>query len=97
MSYRAPSRRAMCASILTALSFLRISPRQNFRIYEMPSLKSGEMPFARTGAANFSVSSLKRQDNDPIVIKDTQAAAKFKHAFEGRFASGEAIALDGSN
>jgi phosphatidylserine/phosphatidylglycerophosphate/cardiolipin synthase-like enzyme len=34
----------------------------------------------RTGAANFSASGLKRQDNDLIVIKDAQAAAKFKHA-----------------
>ena len=42
----------------------------------------------RTGAANFSASGLKRQDNDLIVIKDVQAAIKFKHAFEARFASG---------
>jgi phosphatidylserine/phosphatidylglycerophosphate/cardiolipin synthase-like enzyme len=37
----------------------------------------------RTGAANFSASGLKRQDNDLIVIKDAPAAAKVKHAFEG--------------
>src|SRR5262249_16726232 len=30
----------------------------------------------RTGAANFSASGLKRQDNNLIVINDTQAAAK---------------------
>jgi len=37
----------------------------------------------RTGSANFSASGEKRQDNDLIVLKDAQAAAKFKHAFEG--------------
>jgi phosphatidylserine/phosphatidylglycerophosphate/cardiolipin synthase-like enzyme len=40
----------------------------------------------RTGAANFSASGLKRQDNDLIVIKDAQAAAKFQHTFEAQFA-----------
>jgi phosphatidylserine/phosphatidylglycerophosphate/cardiolipin synthase-like enzyme len=48
----------------------------------------------RTGAANFSASGLKRQDNDLIVIKDAQAAAKFKHAFEVRFASDEKLPLE---
>jgi phosphatidylserine/phosphatidylglycerophosphate/cardiolipin synthase-like enzyme len=47
----------------------------------------------RTGAANFSASGLKRQDNDLIVIVDTQAAAKFKHAFEVRFGSGSSLSL----
>jgi phosphatidylserine/phosphatidylglycerophosphate/cardiolipin synthase-like enzyme len=53
-------------------------------------LKSYEIDgnLLRTGAANFSASGLKRQDNDLVVIKDAQAAAKFKHAFEARFASG---------
>jgi len=43
----------------------------------------------RTGAANFSASGLKREDNDLVVIEDAQAAAKFKHAFEARFVSGK--------
>jgi phosphatidylserine/phosphatidylglycerophosphate/cardiolipin synthase-like enzyme len=47
----------------------------------------------RTGAANFSASGLKREDNDLVVIEDAQAVAKFKHAFEARFASGKAISL----
>jgi phosphatidylserine/phosphatidylglycerophosphate/cardiolipin synthase-like enzyme len=47
----------------------------------------------RTGAANFSASGLKRQDNDLIVVKDVQAAAKFKHVFEAHFASGEILSL----
>jgi phosphatidylserine/phosphatidylglycerophosphate/cardiolipin synthase-like enzyme len=43
----------------------------------------------RTGAANFSASGLKRQDNDLIVIESAAAAAAFKRAFDARFASGE--------
>ncbi len=46
----------------------------------------------RTGAANFSASGLKRQDNDLIVIDDAGAAASFKRNFEARYASGEALA-----
>jgi len=45
----------------------------------------------RTGAANFSASGLKRQDNDLIVVDSAAAAAAFKRAFEVRFASGEAL------
>jgi phosphatidylserine/phosphatidylglycerophosphate/cardiolipin synthase-like enzyme len=46
----------------------------------------------RTGAANFSASGLKRQDNDLIVIESAEAAASFKHNFDARFANGEALA-----
>jgi hypothetical protein len=45
----------------------------------------------RTGAANFSASGLKRQDNDLIVIESAGAAAAFKQTYEARFASGEAL------
>ena len=45
----------------------------------------------RTGAANFSASGLKRQDNDLIVIESADAAIKFKRAFETRFESGEGL------
>jgi phosphatidylserine/phosphatidylglycerophosphate/cardiolipin synthase-like enzyme len=45
----------------------------------------------RTGAANFSASGLKRQDNDLIIIDNSAAAIKFKRAFEARFVSGEAM------
>ena len=45
----------------------------------------------RTGAANFSASGLKRQDNDLIVIESAEAAASFKRNFDARFASGEAL------
>src|SRR4030081_1066985 len=42
----------------------------------------------RSGAANFSASGEKRQDNDLVVIESTDAAA-FKRNFEARFGSGE--------
>ena len=45
----------------------------------------------RTGAATFSASGLKRQDNDLIVIESTGAAA-FKRVFDARYSSGEALA-----
>jgi phosphatidylserine/phosphatidylglycerophosphate/cardiolipin synthase-like enzyme len=45
----------------------------------------------RTGAANFSASGLKRQDNDLIIIDSADAATKFKRAFETRFESGERL------
>jgi phosphatidylserine/phosphatidylglycerophosphate/cardiolipin synthase-like enzyme len=45
----------------------------------------------RTGAANFSASGLKRQDNDLIVIEGAEAAASFKCNFDAQFASGEAL------
>jgi phosphatidylserine/phosphatidylglycerophosphate/cardiolipin synthase-like enzyme len=42
----------------------------------------------RTGAANFSASGLKRQDDGLIVIESPGAAASFKGNFEARYASG---------
>jgi phosphatidylserine/phosphatidylglycerophosphate/cardiolipin synthase-like enzyme len=46
-----------------------------------------------TGAANFSASGLKRQDNDLIVIESPDAAAAFERAFEGRYYSGDSLSL----
>jgi phosphatidylserine/phosphatidylglycerophosphate/cardiolipin synthase-like enzyme len=59
-------------------------------------LKSYEIDgrLLRTGAANFSASGLKRQDNDLIVIESRDAAASFKRNFGARFASGKALAAD---
>jgi hypothetical protein len=37
--------------------------------------------FLRTGAANFSASGLKRQDNDLIVIESAWRSISVKHAF----------------
>ncbi len=45
----------------------------------------------RTGAAKFSASGLKRQDNDLIVIEGAGAARAFKRAFDVRIAGGEAL------
>jgi phosphatidylserine/phosphatidylglycerophosphate/cardiolipin synthase-like enzyme len=47
----------------------------------------------RTGAANFSVSGLKRQDNDLLVIDSQAAAEAFKRRFEAIFAQGETLPL----
>jgi phosphatidylserine/phosphatidylglycerophosphate/cardiolipin synthase-like enzyme len=45
----------------------------------------------RTGAANFSASGLKRQDNDLIVIESAEAAAAFRRNFDAQFAGGEGL------
>ncbi|MGA3343072.1 MAG: hypothetical protein ABSD11_21405 [Methylocella sp.] len=42
---------------------------------------------------DFSASGLKRQDKDLIVIESAEAAQAFKHAFDARFASGDALVL----
>jgi phosphatidylserine/phosphatidylglycerophosphate/cardiolipin synthase-like enzyme len=45
----------------------------------------------RTGAANFSASGLKRQDNDLVLTESAEAAAQFKRNFDARFASGKPL------
>jgi phosphatidylserine/phosphatidylglycerophosphate/cardiolipin synthase-like enzyme len=45
----------------------------------------------RTGAANFSASGLKRQDNDLIIIESAGAAAAFRRNFDVLYARGEAL------
>ena len=47
----------------------------------------------RTGAANFSASGLKRQDNDLIVIEGPAAAAADKHDRRGSGGWREAITI----
>ncbi len=49
----------------------------------------------RTGAANFSASGLKRQDNDLIIIADAAAAAEFTAPFRGDFRGERAFAGGG--
>jgi hypothetical protein len=46
----------------------------------------GRLP--RAGAANFSASELKRQDNDLIVLDGAGAEAVFKRDFDARLAAG---------
>jgi phosphatidylserine/phosphatidylglycerophosphate/cardiolipin synthase-like enzyme len=55
-------------------------------------LKSYEIDgrLLRTGAANFSASGLKRQDNDLLVIESPAAAEAFGRRFDAMFAQGEA-------
>jgi phosphatidylserine/phosphatidylglycerophosphate/cardiolipin synthase-like enzyme len=78
---------------------LAVTPGVEIRIKRDNSalmhLKSYEIDgrLLRTGAANFSASGLKRQDNDLIVIESARGAAAFKHNFEARFASGETLSL----
>jgi phosphatidylserine/phosphatidylglycerophosphate/cardiolipin synthase-like enzyme len=45
----------------------------------------------RTGAANFSASGLKRQDNDLVVIESAGAAAAFERNFRAQFATGNTL------
>ncbi len=45
----------------------------------------------RTGAANFSASGLKRQDNDLVVLESVEAAAAFERDFEAMFAGGTRV------
>jgi phosphatidylserine/phosphatidylglycerophosphate/cardiolipin synthase-like enzyme len=54
-------------------------------------LKSYEIDgrWLRTGAANFSASGLKRQDNDLLVIESPAAAEAFERRFDAMFAQGE--------
>jgi hypothetical protein len=49
------------------------------------------------GAANFSASGLKRQDNDLIVLESAGSAAMFKRACDARFSGGENLSLGGDN
>jgi hypothetical protein len=46
------------------------------------------------GAANFSASGLKRQDNDLVIIESPEAAVAFKHVFDMLFDSGEGLQAD---
>src|SRR2546430_12124325 len=48
----------------------------------------------RTGAANFSASGLKRQDNDLLIIDSQAAAVAFERHFETIFAQGESLPVE---
>ncbi|VFU06994.1 Phosphatidylserine synthase (fragment) [Methylocella tundrae] len=66
---------------------MRIKPRSA----PLMHLKSYQIDgkILRTGAANFSASGLKKQDNDMIVIDSHTAAEGFRANFEAIWAKGE--------
>jgi phosphatidylserine/phosphatidylglycerophosphate/cardiolipin synthase-like enzyme len=45
----------------------------------------------RTGSANFSPSSLKRQDNDLVIVHSSEAAEAFSRNFDRVFLAGGAL------
>ncbi|MGH6850998.1 MAG: phospholipase D-like domain-containing protein [Methylocella sp.] len=63
------------------------SPLMHLKSYQIDG------QWLRTGAANFSASGLKRQDNDLLVTESRAAAAAFKRRFEAIFAQGETLPL----
>lgn len=50
--------------------------------------------FLRSGAANFSPSGLKRQDNDLIIVESPAAAAEFARRFDAIYAASEPLPRD---
>lgn len=81
--------------IASLLAELMSSPGIEVRLKHAGSplmhLKSYEIDgrWLRTGAANFSASGLKRQDNDLLVIESSAAAEAFQRRFDSMFAQGE--------
>ncbi|MGA2637468.1 phospholipase D-like domain-containing protein [Methylocella sp.] len=64
--------------------------RENYRYGHLKAYQiDGRL--LRTGAANFSASGLKQQDNDLIIIADAAAAAEFRRHFEAIFAASEPL------
>ncbi len=55
--------------------------------------RAGDGLLLRTGAANFSASGLKRQDNDLIVVESANAAAAFNRDFDAQFARGAILPM----
>ncbi|VTZ26098.1 conserved hypothetical protein [Methylocella tundrae] len=77
-----------------ALQELRATPGVEIRVKPASTplmhLKSYAIDgrLLRSGAANFSASGLKRQDNDLIILESAEAAAAFKRNFEAIWANG---------
>ena len=63
------------------------SPLMHLKCYQIDGR------WLRTGAANFSASGLKRQDNDLLVFDNQAAAEVFKRRFDAIFAQGETVPL----
>ena len=69
------------------VSSARKSPLMHLKSYQIDGR------WLRTGAANFSASGLKRQDNDLLIIDSQAAATAFERRFDAIFAGGEAFPL----
>jgi phosphatidylserine/phosphatidylglycerophosphate/cardiolipin synthase-like enzyme len=81
-----PPLRALIANPQVAIRVKRSgAPLMHLKSYQI----DGRL--LRTGAANFSASGLKRQDNDLIVIESKAAVAGFLHRFETIYA--ESVSL----
>lgn len=63
------------------------SPLMHLKSYQI------DRQWLRTGAANFSASGLKRQDNDLLVLESPAAATAFEQHFDAIFAQGEILPL----
>jgi len=61
------------------------TPLMHLKSYQIDSR------WLRTGAANFSASGLKRQDNDLLVIDSRAAAVAFERRFDVIFRQGESL------
>jgi phosphatidylserine/phosphatidylglycerophosphate/cardiolipin synthase-like enzyme len=85
--------RSFEAGSLLCISQMGVEIRVKHKASAPMHLKSYQIDgkLLRAGAANFSASGLKRQDNDLIVIESPGAATSFKRNFEARYASGEAL------
>jgi phosphatidylserine/phosphatidylglycerophosphate/cardiolipin synthase-like enzyme len=84
----APPFRELLANPEIEIRFKRPgSPLMHLKSYQIDGR------WLRTGAANFSASGLKRQDNDLLVIDSQAAAEVFKRRFEAIFAQGETLPL----
>ena len=64
------------------------SPLMHLKAYQI------DCRLLRTGAANFSASGLKHQDNDLIVIEDASAAEQFRRRFDALFAASQPLPPD---
>jgi phosphatidylserine/phosphatidylglycerophosphate/cardiolipin synthase-like enzyme len=83
-----PLFRELLANPEIEVRFKRLgSPLMHLKSYQIDGR------WLRTGAANFSASGLKRQDNDLLVIDSHAAAEVFKRRFEAIFAQGEQLPL----
>lgn len=81
-----PLLRELSANPGIEIRFKRLgSPLMHLKSYQIDGR------WLRTGAANFSASGLKRQDNDLLVLDSQAAAVAFERHFEAIFSRGEPL------